>query len=950
MSKVLLIDGSNYLFRAYHALPPLSNSRGEPTHAIYGFLNMLHKVWGLTQPTYAGIVFDASGKNFRHRIFPEYKANRPPMPDDLRVQIAPLLRLLPTLGWPVIQVPGVEADDVLATLALRAQLQDIPTVIATGDKDMAQLVNEHVTLLNTMNNKFYDRAGVYEKYNVYPEQIIDYLALMGDKVDNVPGIQKCGPVTASKWLHTYGTMDGIIAAAPTIKGKIGEYLREGLPFLRTARRLVTIKTDCRVPTVPDFNALLLRQARESDIRSLSERLEMGFHTLSRVARGGIIRLGEEPAKPQAKPATPIAARQQGSLFALDSEVSTKDQLSTKQDTPRLTIDEPRLIMPQARPAIPPTRPDDVPYTLYTLARAPKLLESLLAYQAPRPIAIRYWVDRENGDDWVALGFSRQPLKNDIVALELGEKEEFFRLFAPFFASDLPKVFHEAKNALHDFTRAGVTINGLLDDTHIMSYVYEAHLSHDFTSLVGRHTTRLIASDEELFGKGKKRLTTRAYTSQEPLWAQTLADEVASLRALWSVFHLRLRLDSPLRTIYETIERPLIRVLATMEDNGVYVDTVRLAEQSQALGDKITALEKEIYAMAGHEFNIASPAQLGKVLFEEMGLPAKKKTAKGVPSTAEEVLTELALDFPIVERILDFRRFSKLKGTYLDALPKLIAADGRIHTTFGQATAVTGRLTSTNPNLQNIPVRTEEGRAIRSCFSATEGNVIISADYSQIELRIMAHLSQDATLLKAFARGKDIHRATASEIVGRPVERITADERRMAKVINFGLIYGMSAFGVAQNLGIDRNVAKSYIDRYFMRYPGVQRYMTQSRTKAQESYHVETHFGRRLWLPDMQSSRPMVRAGAERAAINAPLQGTAADLIKLAMIRVDEWLREQKLSTRLILQVHDELILEVPTHEIECVKENLPKIMREVAQLSVPLIAEVGVGPNWEEAH
>lgn len=937
MARLLLIDGSNYLFRAYHGLPDLRTSTNEPTGAMKGFLGMLGKVWSLANPDYAAIVFDAPGRNFRHERFPEYKANRPPMPDDLRVQIEPLKGIVTSLGWPLISVSGVEADDVIATLAKRAESLGIDTVIATGDKDMAQLVNDRIVLLNTMNNKFYDREGVMEKYGVYPERIIDYLALMGDKVDNVPGIEKCGPKTAAKWIAEYGSLDGVKENADAVKGKIGENLRAGLAFLEDARMLVTIRTDCDIPDVDDVRGLRVAAADSDAVAGFARRWEMSVSTLNRAAPGGLSFDSPSQKTPQAS--------------ALPAQATLEDALKLAA-VPTDFEPAPTAVVPTGDARVEPALPDEMLYELAGPDRWMEVLAMLDGYAGESPVAVSFlWDGTPDEADWVGVAFSLQPLVNYVLPLDLFDRDAFVSMFGSWFAGDAPKVMHDAKTALHFLARAGVRVGGVLDDTMLMSYVLEAHLPHDAEKLVTRRLGRQLVSREEIFGKGAKKRPVRDFFADGDLLWRRLAEEVGSLRALWSVLTDELADDARLERLYNDVERPLLRVLFAMEETGVDIDAAQLKAQSEALKSRIDELEEQAHAMAGHPFNLASPMQLSQVLFSEMGIPAKKKTASGGYSTNEEVLTELAYDYPLPKVILEHRRLTKLRSTYLDKLPKMVnPRDGRVHTTFGQATAVTGRLTSTDPNLQNIPVRTEEGRKVREAFVARPGCRIVSADYSQIELRIMAHLSGDDGLLAAFARGEDIHRATAAEVFGRKLEDVTSDERRMAKVINFGLIYGMSEFGLARNLGLDRKVAKAYIDKYFTRYSGVKRYMERMRSEAHERGYVETEFGRRLWLPDIESNRAPVRAAAERAAINAPMQGTAADLIKFAMCRVSEWLEAEKLASKLILQVHDELILEVPEDEVALVREKLPALMADVAKLRVPLLSEVGVGASWEEAH
>lgn len=932
MSKILLVDGSNYLFRAFHGLPDLRTSTGEPTGAMRGFFGMLGKVWKMAEADHAVIVFDAPGKNFRHEMYADYKANRPPMPDDLRVQIKPLIQILSDLGWPILSVPGVEADDVLATLAEKARAVGMKSVIATGDKDMAQLVDDDIVLLNTMNTKFYDREGVIEKYGVPPERIIDYLALMGDKVDNVPGINKCGPKTAAKWINEIGGLDDIKAYAPNVKGKIGEYLREGLPFLDDARRLVTIKRDCELPDGVVPEKLIVEPAKEEAVAEFCRRWEMSANTIRHAAPAGIAAVA-------------------GNVIPGQADLFGREEPAPKK-TASLPPAAPEFSMPTGEvPDL--TEPvDELVYTdvadLFQLADLAARLESL---SLRLPVGLTaLWDGDARHARLTGLGIAISPNKVFTVhASGALTAEAILDNLKTWLESDAGKVMHDAKTFWHVMKGLGIRLGGVLDDTMLMSYVLEAHLKHDLGQLALRNLCRPLPDREVVFGKGAKAVPTAEMPKDACL--PVLAEEAAAIRALSSVLASRLDEDKKLASIYADIERPLLEVLARMEDEGVAIDSFILSQESEALGIRIDELEKEAFAIAGHPFNLSSPKQLGEVLFTELQLPVKKKTSSGQPSTNEEVLTELALDYPLPKTLLEHRRLTKLKSTYLDKLPRMVdPKDGRVHTTFGQATAVTGRLASSDPNLQNIPVRTPEGRRVREAFVAESGNSIISADYSQIELRIMAHLSKDEGLLEAFHRGEDIHRATAAEVFGRDVKEVTSDERRMAKVINFGLIYGMSAFGLAQNLGIDRRVAAGYIDEYFARYPGVKRYMEEKRAEAHERGFVETVFGRRLWIPEIASSRKPVQAAAERAAINAPMQGTAADLIKIAMLSVDKWLREEGLATKLVLQVHDELILEVPENEIELVCNKLPVLMAGVADLAVPLLAEVGVGESWEKAH
>lgn len=927
MSKILLIDGSNYLFRAFHALPPLTTRRGEPTGAIKGFHSMLNTVRGIVKPDYVACVFDAPGRNFRHDMFPEYKANRPPMPDELRVQIEPIFELVRLMGIPLIQVAGVEADDVLATLACRAKKQGMDVMIATGDKDMAQLVDDKVTLINTMTRSVYDRDGVFEKYGVYPERIIDYLALMGDKVDNVPGINKCGPKTAAKWIAQYGDLESIKAHAEEIGGKIGEYLRQGLPFLDVAKALVTI--NCEAPVDEEPEALIVREPDGEALDAFFVRWEIrsGVRKAAAVARSMA-----QPAMEVKEPGS-VPVNAQGDLFAL---------------------------MPEAVPAQEVVAVSDVgDWTVCADETALRRLAERLAGLADQtlPVALAVLTERTHfmSDVTVGLGIAVTALERYYIPVRHvgggnATPEVVRTLLGEWFAGPCPKVCHDAKYVRHVLSNDGLTLGGVLHDTMLMSYVIEAHLKHDIERLAARYCASAVPSEDDYLGKG----ASRRNVMQEPIEAVAgyLTQQAAVIRTVAAVLLVQLPDDSELGRLYAQMELPVSRVLWEMERTGVLVDPSMLNEQSEALSRGIAALEEDIYAMAGKRFNIASPKQLSDVLFNQMGLPPKgKKLASGAYSTGEEVLSELALDFPMPKKILEFRRLSKLKSTYTDKLPQLLnAVDARIHTTFGQATAVTGRLASSEPNLQNIPVRTEEGRRVREAFVAPKGCRIVSADYSQIELRIMAHISGDEGLLKAFALGHDVHRATAAEVFGVELDAVTSDQRRMAKVINFGLIYGMSAWGLRQNLGVEKNVAEHYIAQYFARYPAVAKYMETTKRLARQNGYVQTAFGRRLWLPDIMSTRVPVRNAAERAAINAPMQGTAADLIKKAMIDVRDWLIVNAKRSRLVLQVHDELILEVPEDEVDEICREVPRLMAQVADLKVPLIAEVGVADNWEAAH
>lgn len=920
MKTLLLIDGSNYLYRAFHGLPDLRTSNGEPTGAIKGFANMLQMIKTMIKPDLAAVVFDAPGQTFRSDIYADYKANRPPMPDDLRMQVEPIHEMIKAQGWPLLIVPGIEADDVIGTLAVRAREQGMKVFIATGDKDMSQLVNDEIVVVNTMTRVVLDSEGVKEKFGVRPDQIVDYLSLMGDNVDNVPGIYKCGPKTAAKWINDYDTLENLIKHAMEIKGKAGEYLREGMDFLPTAKSLVTIKCDA------DWSEWLA-----DDVASLNFKDEDNAFLTEFYARWEM-QQSKRKAKAKVAEVKKVEAPTDTATLDLFASIPQIDE-SQEQAAPELTVE-----------------------IVFDRAQLEALVAKLLRHE--RPVALMPWAEASEGvrGQLTGLGIGLDetayylPLSHengvnltlDLVRETLGE----------WFASDAKKVTADAKWLRHLFANVEIDLNATLDDVTLLSYVIEAHMKHEVENLAARWLKLDVPMREDIVGKGVKALKTPQAEVQKV--AEYIAALSLAVLQLNDAMQARLDSDEKLRGIYNDVERPTQNVLLVMERNGVLVDSMRLSAQSDALGDEIVMLEEQAYSLAGERFNLASPKQLSDVLFNRMGIPVPaktKKTASGGYSTSEDVLQQLALDFPLPKLILEFRRLSKLKSTYTDKLPLMVnGRTGRVHTTFGQTTAVTGRLASSDPNLQNIPVRTKEGRQVREAFVADCGKVIVSADYSQIELRIMAHLSQDAGLLNAFKLGLDIHRATAAEVFGVELDQVTSDQRRTAKVINFGLIYGMSAFGLAQNLGIEPSAARSYIERYFARYPGVKAYMEATREKAHAQGFVETAFGRRLWLPDITSSKAPVRAGAERAAINAPMQGTAADLIKLAMIRVQAWLEEKQMKSLLVLQVHDELVLEVPEDEVEIVKATLPTLMQEVAQLSVPLLAEVGSGDSWESAH
>lgn len=932
---LLLVDGSSYLYRAYHALPDLRNGEGLPTGAIYGMINMLRKLRSDYPAEYSACVFDAKGKTFRDVLYPAYKEHRPPMPDDLARQIEPIHEAVRALGWPILMVDGVEADDVIGTLAKQAKEEGVRTVVSTGDKDLAQLVNDCVTLVNTMSGEVLDPPGVVSKFGVPPDRIVDYLSLIGDAVDNVPGVPKVGPKTAVKWLAEYGSLDGIIANAASIKGVVGENLRNTLDWLPQARELVTVKTDCDLSSaIADFHAL--RDHGEDKDKLIAFFSRYGFKTWLRELTGESL--------PNARAQAAAADRRgdgQGSLFdgASASGATAAGEVPAEPPPPEIryeTVVTEAALEEWARRV---ERAELTCIDTETTSLDPMLAQLVGISLSVEPGIACYIPVAHQGPDVAGLDGRGQLPRDHVLARLRAWLEDPAR----------GKVGQHLKYDAHVFANHGIALRGIRHDTMLQSYVLASHRNHGMDSLAERLLGLKTITYEEVCGKGAKQL---CFDQIELGRATEYAAEDADVTLrLHRRMYPQIEMAKGLRYVYERIEMPVSVVLQKIERNGVLIDASRLAAQSNELGQRMMALEQQAYDAAGQPFNLGSPKQIGEILFGRMQLPVIKKTASGAPSTDEEVLQKLAEDYPLPRLLLDHRALSKLKSTYTDKLPRMVNAQtGRVHTSYGQATAVTGRLASTEPNLQNIPVRTEEGRRIREAFIASPGHVIVSADYSQIELRIMAHISGDENLLGAFARGEDIHRATAAEIFGVGTDAVSSEQRRYAKVINFGLIYGMSAFGLASNLGIEREAAKHYIDRYFMRYPGVARYMEETRQMAREQGFVETVFGRRLWLPDINGGNGPRRQAAERAAINAPMQGTAADLIKLSMIAVQDWIEAQALGTRQIMQVHDELVLEVPEAELDLVRVRLPELMCTVAELRVPLVAEVGVGANWEEAH
>ncbi len=910
---LLLVDGSSYLYRAYHALPDLRSPDGFPTGAIHGMVAMLKRALQDVQPEHAACVFDAKGDTFRNEWYPQYKAQRAPMPDDLAKQIEPIHEVVKLLGWPVLMVPGIEADDAIGTLARIAAQTGHEVVISTGDKDLAQLVNEHVTLINTMSNEKLDVAAVEAKFGVPPQRIVDYLTLMGDTVDNVPGVEKVGPKTAAKWIAEYGSLDGVIAAAGTIKGVAGENLRKALDWLPTGRRLVTVVTDCDLaadmPGFPSLDALALKPVDRDGLLDFYGRY--GFKTWKRDLEGQGA-AATPAADGESAPAAPKAAASIDKRYeTVLTRAALQRWLSRIDAAPLTAID---------------TETDS--------------LDGMTA----RIVGISLSV---------AVGEAAYiPLRHDYAGAPAQlDAEEVLAALKPWLESERhAKLGQNIKYDTHVFANAGIVVRGYRHDTLLQSYVLEAHKPHSLESLALRHLGRSGLSYEDVCGKGAHQIPF-AQVDVNRAAEYSCEDSDMTLHVHETLWPQLQQQPGPL-FVYEKIEMPSVAVLGRIERHGVLIDSAVLARQSQELAERLMALEREAHEIAGQPFNLGSPKQIGEILFGKLGLPVKKKTATGTPSTDEEVLAELAADYPLPAKLLEHRSLAKLKGTYTDKLPLMVnPATGRVHTNYAQAVAVTGRLASNDPNLQNIPIRTPEGRRVREAFVAPPGCVILSADYSQIELRIMAHISEDPGLLKAFAEGMDVHRATASEVFGIPPEQVTSEQRRYAKTINFGLIYGMGAFGLAQNLGIERAAATTYIDRYFQRFAGVKRYMDETKASAKAKGYVETMFGRRVYLPDINGGNGPRRSGAERQAINAPMQGTAADLIKLAMIEVQALLDRERRATRMIMQVHDELVFEVPDAEIDWAREAVPRVMASVApQMKVPLLAEVGVGPNWDQAH
>jgi DNA polymerase-1 len=923
LAPTILVDGSSYLFRAFHAMPPLTNSAGHPTGAIRGVINMMRKLQKDYPESQIIVIFDAKGKTFRNDLYPEYKANRPSMPDELRVQIQPIHDIIKAMGLPLLVIDDVEADDVIGTLAAQATEAKRDVIVSTGDKDMAQLVNEHISLINTMTDTFMDVDGVIEKFGVRPDQIIDYLSLMGDKVDNIPGVEKCGPKTAVKWLDAYETMQGVIDNSDAVKGKIGENLRAAIDFLPLSYELATIKCDVEleqnitdIETQPADKDALLAAFTEYEFKGWVAEL------------GGSI--NEKPTTAKTSVSSKDSANETNLSAALPAEVIETDYQIIFDQT---QLDEWLADLEKAELFAFDTETTSLNYMEAEIVGFSFAIE--VGKAAYVPLA-------HIGPDTQLEDAPTQLNRDDVLAQ-----------FKPILESAVhKKVGQHLKYDAHVLANYGIELKGIQFDTMLESYILNSVATrHDMDSLASYYLGTKTTKFEEVAGKGAKQIT---FDKVEIAIAGPYAAEDADItlrlhKVLWAQLNESDKAD--LKKVFEEIELPLVQVLTKIEANGALIDPDILHEQSSQLTARLQELEQQAHDVAGQVFNLGSPKQLAEILFEKLELPVVKKTPKGAPSTAEEVLIQLAEDYELPKLILENRSLSKLKSTYTDKLPLMICQrTGRLHTSYHQAIAATGRLSSTDPNLQNIPVKSEEGRRIRNAFIAPEGYTMVAADYSQIELRIMAHLSNDEGLLTAFANGIDVHTATAAEVFGVTIDNVEPNMRRSAKAINFGLIYGMSAFGLAKQLGVGRGQAQEYVDLYFERYPGVKSYMDNTRADAADTGYVETIFGRRLYLPDIKAKNGQRRQHAERTAINAPMQGTAADIIKKAMIKVSDWLATQEFDAQMIMQVHDELVLEVKTEQLEAFSAKLKEIMENAAELAVPLIVDVGFGKNWGEAH
>ena len=904
MKKLLLIDGSSYLYRAFHAMPDFRSLNNEPTGVIYGVLNMLRHIHKKYPSDYSVCIFDAKGKTFRNDIYPEYKANRPKMPEELAIQISPLKEAIEAMGFPILIRPGVEADDVIGTLSKKANQDSIEVVISTGDKDLAQLVNKKTKLINTMTNEVLDIEGVKNKFGIPPELIVDYLTIIGDKVDNVPGVDKVGPKTALKWLEKYKTLDSIIKHADEITGSVGENLRKSKEWLSTGKDLITIKSDLDIQVT--WKELSRKPQNKELLISLYKRFNFSSWLKDVEQTNNEILSASEPEKEN----------------HVTNFIGTKDYILI--NTEDALKDLAKLINE---------------LKLCSLDTETTSLNPMIA----KLVGISISTHPGSGF-YIPIG--HQDLNYEQLSINSINKY----LKPALEDQSILKIGQNIKYDAHIFLNYGIELHGINNDTMLMSYVLESNESHGMDKLALKYLNHKCISYESLVGKGVNQITFDQVSIDDAV--QYAAEDADVTLQLYNHLTALLEKEKPLHSIYQDIEIPAMNALIKIERNGVLIDHKILQNQSHVIGEKLIKLEDKAHELAGQPFNLSSPKQLQEILFEKLGIKPLKKTPTGTPSTSEDVLSELSADYPLPKLILEYRGLAKLKSTYTDKLPKMInEITGRVHTSYNQAVAITGRLASSDPNLQNIPIRTEDGRKVREAFIAPQGYKILSADYSQIELRIMAHLSKDQRLIEAFKNNEDIHKITAAEIFNCDLSSVSSEQRRYAKVINFGLIYGMSAFGLAKNLNIERVAAQNYIERYFSRYPSVRNYMEEAKQFAKNNGYVETYFGRRLWVPEINGSNGIRRAAAERAAINGPMQGTAADLIKMAMNAVDNWIKQSKAITgKMIMQVHDELVFEVPEDEVDLFKENIKDLMENIAELDVPLKVDIGIGENWEQAH
>ena len=904
MKKLLLVDGSSYLYRAFHAMPDFRSLDNQPTGVIYGVLNMLRHIHKKYPSDYSVCIFDAKGKTFRNDIYPEYKANRPKMPEELAIQIGPLKEAIEAMGFPILIRPGVEADDVIGTLSKKANQDSIEVVISTGDKDLAQLVNKKTKLINTMTNEVLDIEGVKNKFGIPPELIVDYLTIIGDKVDNVPGVDKVGPKTALKWLEKYKTLDSIIKHADEITGSVGENLRKSKEWLSTGKDLITIKSDLDIQVT--WKELSRKPQNKELLISLYKRFNFSSWLKDVEQTNNEILSASEPEK-ENHVANFIGTKD---YILINTEDALKDLAKLINELKLCSLDT------------------------ETTSLNP-MTAKLVGISISTHPGSGFYIPIGHQD----LNYEQLSINSINKYLKPALEDQ-----------SILKIGQNIKYDAHIFLNYGIELHGINNDTMLMSYVLESNESHGMDKLALKYLNHKCISYESLVGKGVNQITFDQVSIDDAV--QYAAEDADVTLQLYNHLTALLEKEKSLHSIYQDIEIPAMNALIKIERNGVLIDHKILQNQSHVIGEKLIKLEDKAHELAGQPFNLSSPKQLQEILFEKLGIKPLKKTPTGTPSTSEDVLSELSADYPLPKLILEYRGLAKLKSTYTDKLPKMInEITGRVHTSYNQAVAITGRLASSDPNLQNIPIRTEDGRKVREAFIAPQGHKILSADYSQIELRIMAHLSKDQRLIEAFKNNEDIHKITAAEIFNCDLSSVSSEQRRYAKVINFGLIYGMSAFGLAKNLNIERVAAQNYIERYFSRYPSVRNYMEEAKQFAKNNGYVETYFGRRLWVPEINGSNGIRRAAAERAAINGPMQGTAADLIKMAMNAVDNWIKQSKeITGKMIMQVHDELVFEVPEDEVDLFKENIKDLMENIAELDVPLKVDIGIGGNWEQAH